>query len=87
MQVHRNGIAKTRVSDLSIHLSDNEAGALASVLAGVVDNSSDEAMDRLYNLLLDRGVIHTHTVEAKVNEMYDEEDPLDPFTHNLVVTD
>lgn len=80
MQVNR-----TATGEIEIVVNDRQAGLLATILAGVSDCAEGESIDRLYNLLMDRGVIHEGTVKVEPNVMYDEEDPFDPFTHNFVL--
>jgi len=80
MNVNRN-----EDDTFNIVVTENEAGLLLSVLAGVSDLTTGESLDRLYNLLLDRSVVPTGHVTIEENPLSDEEENEPAF--NVVVED
>jgi hypothetical protein len=60
---------------VTIELDPDQAASLAGVLALVVDRSQRQAMDKLYNRLLDNGIIDAGTAIVEVNEDFDPSDP------------
>lgn len=74
-----------RFGNLAITMNRQEASALASVLAGVCDITTDETVELLFDGLVDSGATTSYQIEVSLNENYDEDD--DPFTYNIVLSD
>lgn len=72
---------------ITVDMTDTEASNLLAVLAGVVDNTKEQAIDRLFNYLANRSVAPSGTVFSDENMFFDPEDEFDPFTHNIVIED
>lgn len=68
-----------------VELSTEEANALATVLGSIVDRTPGEGTERLYNSLIEAGVIDDHyAVEVHTNVDYDPSDE-DDFQHFVVL--
>ena len=74
--------------NISISVTPSEADALTSVLAFVVDNTSNDNMSRLFNRLMDLNAqAGEYDVKVVEDPNYDPDDPSDIYTHSLVLTD
>jgi hypothetical protein len=84
-------VNRTDNDTLNIEVTENEAGLLLNLLANVSDVTKSEALDGLFNRLMDLNVVPQGNIVVEENPMFDyaaaAEGDEDEPEYNIVVED